>query len=293
MKKTLYPFLLVLLVAACQQQKPATVSTTVQDSRPPAIPGASGKPLRDIQGDVSDGAAPDSISPAMRAFAKRNNLSGVWQGLQEADSTGLHSPTVCDGFFGPDHYHIELVLLKVSRDAVDPLLYHVLGKDRYKRRVMPFAGTIRLRQLRNVSIKNFQDELQGEFAKFYTAQGDFKWQETGTKGTGVFEGKMGIDFQQQADSSLVVAYFMGNDKQQFAKGWQMYIDGVWTSALSGNRKNLLAAANIEGISQSIFSDFNVGERSFSINPKYAKLGWSEYWNNDEWWADSPKPSLNL
>ncbi|GAB3857744.1 hypothetical protein GCM10028822_31960 [Hymenobacter terrigena] len=220
-------------------------------------------------------------------------MSGVWQGLEEADSAGVQWPTVCEGFFGPDHYRIELVLQKIIRDTDDPLLYHVQGKDRYKRQVTPFTGTIRLRQLRNVPIKSFEYELQGEFAKFYTAQGVFSWQETGSKATGIFAGKMGIDFQQKADSSLVATYFMGDDKRQFAKGWRMYFDGEWTSSLTGSRKKLLASASIEGIGSTVFSDFNVGERSFSINPKYAKLGWNELWENEEWWADSPKPKLNL
>jgi hypothetical protein len=40
-------------------------------------------------------------------------------------------------------------------------------------------------------------------------------------------------------------------------------------------------------------DLYIGERGETINPKYAGLDWSEAWENDEWWAKSPKPQLTL
>jgi hypothetical protein len=39
--------------------------------------------------------------------------------------------------------------------------------------------------------------------------------------------------------------------------------------------------DIIGYSPNILGDLVVGEREFHINPKYAKLGWNEYWTNDE------------
>ena len=41
------------------------------------------------------------------------------------------------------------------------------------------------------------------------------------------------------------------------------------------------------------ADLYLGERDVYINPKYAGLDWNEAWENDEWWADSPKPKLSL
>jgi hypothetical protein len=55
----------------------------------------------------------------------------------------------------------------------------------------------------------------------------------------------------------------------------------------------LVGVDLEEISRDIVPDFNIGERGFMLNPKYAHLGWDKYWQNDEWWADSPQPSLNL
>ena len=47
------------------------------------------------------------------------------------------------------------------------------------------------------------------------------------------------------------------------------------------------------LSPSLIKDFGIGDRGAQVNPKYAKLGWNELWENDEWWADSPKPKLSL
>lgn len=225
----------------------------------------------------------------MHAFARRHNLSAVWLG-QEA---GQPAPTVLNGFFGPDHYRIELVLLDISRDAADPLLYHIYGKDRYKKQVRAFRGAIRLQRLRPVAIQSFIEELQGEFARFYTAQGEFLFQEFGAAGAGTFSGAIGVDFQQKADSSLAVTYFWGDEHKQYANGDQRYLKGQWVAPHLASPKALLAGVTPESIVPAVLPDFNIGERGFKLNPKYAKLGWDDYWKNEEWWAESPTPNLSL
>jgi hypothetical protein len=229
----------------------------------------------------------------MRTFARQHDLSAIWQGKEDESGTNKQKPTVCEGFFGPDHYRIELALLAVSRDATDSLLYHVQGKSRYKKRVSAFAGNIRLERLRRVSIKNFDDELQGKFTRFYTARGKFEFRESGTRAPGTFTGLIGADFQQKMDSSLVVDYFWGDEHQQYAHGGKLRLSGEWVSTQTGLRKEFLVGVDLEEISRDIVPDFNIGERGFMLNPKYAHLGWGKYWQNDEWWADSPQPSLNL
>lgn len=280
--------LLGLGAVACQNQgATATAPVSVIPNRSQSIASASvAKEFSNIRL-----AARDSLAPAMRMFARRHDLSAVWQGKEY--SANEQKPTVCEGFFGSDHYRIELVLLEVSRDATDSLLYYVQGKDRYKKRVSSFAGAIRLERLRRVSIKSFEDELQGAFARFYTARGEFQFREVDTVHPGTFTGSIGIDFQQKADSSLVPDYFWGDEHRQYANGGKLRLSGKWISIKTGIRKKFLAGANLEGISREIVPDFNIGERGFTLNPKYAHLGWDKYWQNDEWWATSPKPSLGL
>jgi hypothetical protein len=286
MKKLLLN-LLGFAVVACQQQ-----------SATRTIPAQAAAKRQITLNEVAEAdfpsirlAAADSLSPAMRTFARQHNLSAIWQGQEDAGSAAKQAPVVCEGFFGPDHYRIELVLLNASRDATDSLLYHVQGKDRYKKRVTAFVGDIRVQRLRRVSIKNFEDELQGMFALFYTARGSFEFREFGAPGAGAFTGTVGIDFQQRADSSLQLTHFWGDEHRQYANGGRMRLVGEWTPAKAGPRKHLVAGLSITDVSQEVLPDFNIGERGFTLNPKYAKLGWDKYWQNDEWWAHSPKPSL--
>ena len=35
----------------------------------------------------------------------------------------------------------------------------------------------------------------------------------------------------------------------------------------------------------------LGDRGDEVNPHMARLGWAEEWENEEWWAKSPKPSF--
>ena len=58
-------------------------------------------------------------------------------------------------------------------------------------------------------------------------------------------------------------------------------------------KTFVVPDNVFAAAPEVCKDFGIGDRSREINPKYAKPGWSELWENEEWWADSPKPKLSL
>ncbi|RZK99109.1 MAG: hypothetical protein EOO62_25270 [Hymenobacter sp.] len=79
-----------------------------------------------------------------------------------------------------------------------------------------------------------------------------------------------------------------------AQGGGIKYQGTWTSASTGRTVQALWVENIIGYhGPHAFADFLMGDRGMEINPKYAKLGWDNYWANDEWWAASPKPRLSL
>ncbi|UOQ71238.1 hypothetical protein [Hymenobacter cellulosilyticus] len=43
----------------------------------------------------------------------------------------------------------------------------------------------------------------------------------------------------------------------------------------------------------LLGDFNVGGRIVEVNPKYARYGWNEYYENEEWWTTAPaNPTKN-
>lgn len=78
-----------------------------------------------------------------------------------------------------------------------------------------------------------------------------------------------------------------------AKGAGLLYVGQWVSYQSKISKPLLLSGNVFITAPAALSNFSIGERDPSFNPKYARLGWNDYWANDEWWADSPKPNLSL
>jgi hypothetical protein len=63
--------------------------------------------------------------------------------------------------------------------------------------------------------------------------------------------------------------------------------GTWTSN-AGQVKPATWVVNILSyVGPQVFSDFIIGERDRDINPKYARLGWNGYWENEEWWSSAP------
>ena len=39
------------------------------------------------------------------------------------------------------------------------------------------------------------------------------------------------------------------------------------------------------VTRDIFTRFETGERDAHISPKYARVGWNNFWKNDEWWVE--------
>jgi hypothetical protein len=62
---------------------------------------------------------------------------------------------------------------------------------------------------------------------------------------------------------------------------------------TGQVKSFIVSPDVAAVAPFVFKDFMLDERMGQINPKYAKLGWNEFWSNEEWWADSPKLGLSI
>ena len=56
---------------------------------------------------------------------------------------------------------------------------------------------------------------------------------------------------------------------------------------------MLWANEFAPVASAVLGDFDIGGRMATVNPKYRHYGWTEYFENDEWWAESPKPALHL
>ena len=298
MKKTLYPFLLLGLVAACQQQPPATTTATAAT---PAAPADSirKQPLKVPAPLPTMFAAADTLSPPMRELLRANVLSALWQNID-----GYRSKPVFEGFFGPDHYHFAMAFTQVERATNDPAVYHVLGKCRYRQNIRPFSGTLTVRRITDLSYPGFlqaKSILENRAADSvgghtYTARAQLQLREEQKENSGIFEGEVLLDFYTVPGlqpNLVTVVDHDGIDERFPTRGCGLLLRGKRRNVSTGQVKSFAVAPWVTAVAPDVFKDFMLDERIGQINPKYARLGWNEYWNNDEWWADSPKPSLNL
>ena len=76
-------------------------------------------------------------------------------------------------------------------------------------------------------------------------------------------------------------------------GCGLLFRGTQTSNKTG-KSQPVAFANFYGaVVPNALRELGLGDRGDEVNPNMARLGWNEAWENDEWWAKSPKPSLSL
>ena len=298
MQKQFIFFALAYATASCQpqaSQPTSAVAAQAPAATPPAAPAPKGQPL-----PVLFGAA-DTLTQPMRTLLRTQDLSQLWQNFGHY-RTGTQS--VFEGFFGPDHYHFAMVFTHVTRDPANPAVYHVAGKSRYRKNIRPFTGTLTVRQVADLAYPGFLQQLarQGENAvdtlrgRTYTAHARLQLQEAPLANSGIFEGEVLLDFYAvpgQKPGFVYVFAFEGTDESLPTRGAGLLLRGNRRNVTTGQVKPFIVSPDVAAVSPYVFKDFMLDERMGEINPKYAKLGWNEYWNNDEWWADSPKPGLNM
>ncbi|MGI4862987.1 MAG: hypothetical protein ACRYFZ_03635 [Janthinobacterium lividum] len=286
MKKLIGWLALLAAGTACQHQTPPTARALVPM---PAVASVAVLPT------AAPAPAPaDTLTAPMRALLGGYDLAGLWSGWNPEQQTARDtSNAVLDGFFGPDHYRISFIFTQVRRDSADPAVFHVSGKSRYKRQVTPFAGLLKVQQLADLDRRYLDLAPTDSLTKGYTARASFLFQEDpAVPGTGKFEGTGILDFYVSPDAETPVGYaqVMGGEDGP-ARGQGLLFRGHWVGTKTKQRKEVLLARSIFSIAPDVLKDFALGERDATINPKYAKLGWGNYWENEEWWAASPKLSL--
>lgn len=255
--------------AACQ---PQAASTTAAPPAPngPAAPAAT--------------KAADSTATMLQVL-RQVDLTPAWQGTDEA---------AMDGFYGPDNYRISFHIDGVQRDAQQPNVFHFQGRDRYKRTITPFTGTLTVTRLAPLPDTVAMEHRFGDRA--YTAFASFVLREDSTaKGAAHCTGRAVLDFQVNAKNQATEASFDGVDSgwDNPTRGCGQVFRGTWQDNRTGQRQPV-AWANYYGvIVPEVLSQLGLGERSDEVNPKLARYGWNTIMENDEWWAKSPKPGLNL
>ncbi len=215
------------------------------------------------------------------AFLTANNLDTLF------DSSFPNN-----GFYGEDRHRIEYLFESSKRDAKDPALIHIKGRNRYKKVITPFEGTIRITQISEFTDPNLDTaEVGGSIRKLYAAQGEFELKEDPKLATsGVFKGTLKFEFNTRTDNYPVEFWFYSKNLPSGGGGYRM--DGNWTSyTQKGLVKPVILAFDLFRFANDILKDFSYGEREVEINPKYRSLGWETFWENDEWWHEAEKPKM--
>ncbi len=285
MKKALILLLCVLVWASCTRN-------AKESSKPTAIPiklTTHKDAIDSLRKDTTAPLKPLQVTPLSpdkaSTFFQNHDLSSL---MYFADAEDGHANRF-DGFYGNDHYRIEFYFSEIKQDSLQPNVYHISGKNRFKKNVTPFEGTITFNQLASFKDPNLNEEHyehdEFELKEAYTAEAAFELKENpSVKGSGIFSGKMFIDFFERKDGNIELWYFSSNAPAQ-ASGFKF--EGSWSNYKNTLTKPVVWARDLFAFSNNILTDFSIGEREVEINKKYRHLGWETYWENEEWWYDSP------
>ena len=273
-----------LLAMSCQPQAQNTAAEPA--AAPVSLVGsAAAAPLKP---HVAVALAPISnLAPQWSKMLLENDLSAVLQTVHGTDAE------VLNGFFGPDHYRIEFVVTDARRDPARPTVYYLQGQDRYKGVITPFAGTFTVSAFGEQpfytvgevaeAAKN-QYELINE-PNYYTTTGTFVLHEDSTRrGAGVFKGQLALDWHKENGESLQLHC---RNNRGSSQGGNIKYEGTWTNSTTHRTFPVVWVEDVltYNAAKEVLADFNVGERGIEVNPKYTRLGWQDYWENDEWWAE--------
>jgi hypothetical protein len=270
MKKLLLGALLLAGVAsACHPNAPTTALAT---SAKQAVP-TTATPVN-----------PSDSTAMVLALVRQVDLAPAWDGSAEA---------AMEGFYGPDNYRMSFHFDSVCRDAQRPNVYHFQGRDRYKKTITPFTGTLTVTRL--AALSDTFDIMPRQVEGAYTAYADFVLHESeAARGAGSCRGRALLDFvvvKEQAQQAGFGSIDAGHDNP--TKSCGLVFKGTWQDNKTGQRQPV-AWANYYGvIVPDALHKFGLGERMEEVNPALARYGWNTIMENDEWWADAPKPKLSL
>ena len=308
MKRTFCLLALAAIASNCQPQSPdEQVKKVAVDA--PATAGDQGAelPLPSLF------TAADTLTKPMRRLLREHDLSKLWKGNTEYRQ---QNPAL-QGFFGPDHYRFALAFTSVYRDAQHPEVYHVRGKCRYRKNIRPFEGTLTVRQIADLeALWDYEDftpqtqdstlseaaaadsttaqyERARQLSHPYTLRAELQLEEKRADNSGVFLGEAVLNFYVASAGRLGYVTAPAVNKDTPANGSEILLHGSRRNLTTRQVKTFVVAADVFAAAPEVYNDFGIGDRGGEINPKYAKLGWNELWENDEWWADSPKPKLSL
>lgn len=228
-------------------------------------------------------------SESQRLMSLANTLDAKQQAtlFRRCDVAALFAvskkyPAPQNGFVGPMPQRLEVIFKQVVQDDQHPGFYRVDGLMRTRGVVRTLKGTIELRQVRHA----WEDATQ-----IYIATGNFHFTQLAhsNQAAANWQGLVAVDFEVEAGRTKL--FLEEGAMLPISRGFAF--EGTRTTTSAKSLERVIWAANFGPLGSTILEGFGPGGRSEEVAPRYRKYGWDNYWQNDEWWADSPKPKLGL
>ena len=223
--------------------------------------------------------APGAVlsNEARTALLARASFGRLWQHHARSGTED-----VLNGCFGYDGRRLEFVFLGVQPDAKNPGHYLVTGKFRCYGDVTPFRGRIEVQQVQRLpaAAAGYGEDAEAPFV--YCATGRFALQATSTHGLGGrFDGRLAVDFRMGSNGRATLAAYTNN---ALTRNGGLLFDGEWRDGPAGDPVPAVWKQGMAATHQ-VLTRFEIGARDTHINPRYARVGWNTYWQNDEWWTE--------
>ncbi len=269
--KKLYAGLLSLGATACQ---PHSASTTTS---PVAAKAAATSPTAATVADTT---------AAVLQLLRQVDLIPAW----------YHDPeqSAMEGFYGPNNYRISFYYDTIWHDAQRPNLFHFAGRDRYKKVITPFTGTLTVTRL--APLPDTVGVMSGQGNRAYTAFANFVLREdAAAKEAGWCQGRAVLDFQvtSHGQATQAISQSIDTGAENPTMGCGLLFWGTWQDNRTGRQQPVTWANYYGVIVPETLRKLGLGDRADEVRPELAKYGCNTIMENDEWWADTPKPSLNM
>lgn len=289
----LYFSLLIGLLASCQaHDQPPAAAGPGQAATLPSTPVAARQPALSWTAtrQLPPSGPGDTLTAAARALLRTHDLAPFWGNTDKPDGYDYH----LEGFYGPDYHRIEFYFDVVRRDSLHPEQFRVRGRNRYRKVITPFAGTITVQAIFRAVLDRTNRPVDDDTVKSYAVRASYELREDpATKGAGVYQGEAMLDIYQSANGSLHQTDLgnMGYYPVPNQDGGLTF-RGTWTDNKTSIRRPAAWADNLQRVTPiAILEEEALCGRCGDVNPALVKRGWNELWGNDEWWATTPNPSL--
>ena len=273
------PFaLLIVLFAGCQSADHSAPTGAAASAQPPVA-----RPQWVPTHHLPPAGPGDTLTAAARAFLRAHDLAPLWANADYDEP----ADRAMEGFYGPDSYRIAFYYDEVRRDSLHPEQFLVRGRNRYRKIVTPFAGTITVQAIFNAQLDtpNFHP---ADTVRAFVVRARYELREDpATKGAGVYRGEALLDATETPHGGLHQGELSGTGYYQLAnpnQGGGLTFVGTWTDNKTGRQRLAAWSPNLQRVTPvPILEEQQVGGRTGDVDPVLAKHGWNELWDNDEWW----------